>query len=119
MRLFRRPKVENVPAERLGALLTQGAALIDVRTREEWDAGHLASARHIPVDEIERRSVEIDPETLTVFVCFSGRRSDAAAHALVPLGFKVANLVGGIKACERAGLPVLRADGSPGKVVHA
>ena len=44
-------------------MVEEGAQLIDVRAGHEWDAGHIAGATHLPLDELAGRTGEIDPET--------------------------------------------------------
>lgn len=97
---------------------TQAAAgwveLLDVREDDEWDAGHAADARHIPLGELDPAAVDRDRQVVTV--CRSGKRSSAAADRLRASGLLVRNLTGGMQAWEAAGLPVVRGDGSPGTV---
>lgn len=88
------------PIDRGSALLghlTQGARLIDVRTKEEFAQGHLPDAVNIPVDQIAAVLPEeaAQDETLLIY-CRSGNRSATAAAALKQLGFKVVLDLGGI-----------------------
>ena len=72
------------------SLLAQGATVVDVRTFDEFSAGHLPGALHIPYDEIEARIAEIGPKSEAVLVyCKSGRRSAVAARALEKAGFQL------------------------------
>lgn len=83
--------------------------LIDVREREEWDAGRMAGATLIPLGELDLRTGELDPETPTVLVCRSGRRSLVAAEYLKAVGFaRPVSLAGGMLAWAEAGQPVER-----------
>jgi hypothetical protein len=43
--------------------------LVDVRPREEYDAGHIEGARSIPLAELERRLAELPPDTEVVAYC--------------------------------------------------
>lgn len=114
MKLFRRtPSIR--PAD-LQSALDRGAAVIDVRTDQEWAAGHLPQARHIPLDELSRRLDELQKDVLMVVVCRSGNRSALAAAALARRGYEVANLVGGVTACSRDGVRLVGNDGRPGHV---
>jgi adenylyltransferase/sulfurtransferase len=56
--------------------------LIDVRTALEFDAGHLPEARHIPLNELEARLDEIDPNRPVFFICQTGKRSQNALEQL-------------------------------------
>jgi phage shock protein E len=66
-----------------------GAILVDVRTDEEFNQGHIENALHIPVDQIERRYEEIskDKSKDIVLYCKSGKRSGIAKTALEKLGY--------------------------------
>jgi adenylyltransferase/sulfurtransferase len=73
--------------------------IVDVREPFEWQISNLGQygARLIPLDQLERRSAELDPATETVVICRSGARSGLAARQLLALGFaRVWNLHGGI-----------------------
>lgn len=107
-------RTATVEAAGLATEVEQGAQVVDVRTREEWVAGHLPFARHIPLDELGPRAGELDKDTRTIFICRSGQRSQAATDAFSAHGYDVANLDGGMKAAKRAGLPVVTDDGAEG-----
>lgn len=70
---------------------------IDVRTSEEFNAGHLQGAAHIPYEEIPARIGEItqDKDAVIHLYCRSGRRSGIAADNLQAMGFKNAVNEGG------------------------
>jgi rhodanese-related sulfurtransferase len=96
-------------AEAKALIETSNAAILDVRTPEEYRGGHLKNARLIPVDELAGRIGEIADlkDRSTVVYCRGGNRSAAASRFLLQNGFtKVSNLDGGIMAWSAAGLPV-------------
>jgi rhodanese-related sulfurtransferase len=72
--------------------------LLDVRTQEEFDAGHIAGAILLPYDEINLKAATVLPEKEKeiVLYCRSGRRSAIAKKALVELGYKDVEDFGGI-----------------------
>lgn len=72
--------------------------LLDVRTQEEFDAGHIAGAVLLPYDEINVKAATVlpDKEKEIVLYCRSGRRSAIAKKALVELGYKDVEDFGGI-----------------------
>ena len=75
----------------------ENALFLDVQTRGEYDAAHLAGAVNIPVDELRGRMNELD-KSKTVYVnCYSGLRSYIACRMLSANGFKCSNLAGGIR----------------------
>lgn len=71
--------------------------VLDVRDAWETALARLDHAVHIPMEEIELRTEELDPTAETVVYCHHGVRSVAVAEYLARLGFdKVWNLEGGI-----------------------
>ncbi len=73
--------------------------LLDVRRQEEWDAGHIEGAIHIPLHELEQRIGELEhlrDQELIVY-CRSGNRSAQACMFLEMMDFKnPVNLKGGL-----------------------
>ena len=73
------------------------AVFIDVRTPEEYKAGHVPGAVLIPLAELEQRLAEIPREPLVLLICRSGNRSGQACMFLEQMGFtNVSNLTGGM-----------------------
>jgi rhodanese-related sulfurtransferase len=71
--------------------------LLDVRQGWETQLCRLPNAVHIPIEEIEQRAEELNPEDDIVVYCHQGVRSAAVAEYLRSLGFKsVQNLSGGL-----------------------
>jgi rhodanese-related sulfurtransferase len=91
--------------------------VVDVRFPNEWEAGHIDGAVHIPSDYVFDRVEELDRSRPVVTVCRSGSRSAEAAKDLASEGFEVQNLEGGIEAWVAQGQPVVAADGGPGAIV--
>ena len=75
-----------------------GYIIIDARTQEEYDQGHIPGAIMIPEYEIaERAEKELpDKDKLILVYCRSGRRSKIAAEELVKLGYTNVKEFGGI-----------------------
>ncbi len=72
----------------LHKIVAAGARLLDVRTPEEFGAGHLRGAVNIPVAELRARLAEVGPRDRPVVVyCASGVRSSHAAQLLRAAGF--------------------------------
>ena len=85
--------------------------VVDVRSAEEFAAGHLRDAKHIPLADLGNRIGELDKsKTRTVVVvCQTGARADKAARQLQAAGFEdVHALEGGQAAWIAAGLPVTK-----------
>lgn len=70
--------------------------IIDVREPQEWAAGRIPQAKHIPLGEIPQRIQELDPKKETILVCRSGNRSGMAAEFLSQQGYNVINMRGGM-----------------------
>ncbi len=92
--------------------------VVDVRYPNEWDAGHIEGAVHVPSDYVLDRVGELDNTRPVVTVCRSGSRSAHAAEELTGAGFEVRNLGGGMEAWARHGLPVVATDGRPGTIAE-
>lgn len=58
-----------ITPDELAQLLAEGRApvLVDVRSVKDYQKAHLTSAIHIPLDELERRAGELNPDLPTVF----------------------------------------------------
>jgi rhodanese-related sulfurtransferase len=86
-----------------------GTLVLDVRENDEFAAGHLPKARHIPLKELEARLPELAKfkDKPVIVTCRSGARSGSACRALRKAGFtQVHNLKGGVPAWQQANLPV-------------
>lgn len=82
-------------------------AILDVRGAAEWESGHIAEARHIPLGYLADHMHELPRDRALVVHCQSGHRSAIAASLLRARGFQhVYNLRGGIARWRAAGLPV-------------
>jgi rhodanese-related sulfurtransferase len=72
--------------------------LLDVRTAEEFQAGHIPAAVNIPVDELRERLGELPRGGRVVVYCQVGQRGYLATRLLRASGFDAVNLSGGYKA---------------------
>ena len=95
---------KEVSREEAKELLEGGAQLVDVRVAHEWEAGHIAGATHLPLEELAERSNELDADRPVVLYCRGGTRSSMAAEALEGAGFDAVKLREGIVGWEEAGL---------------
>ena len=92
---------------KLAASIEAGKAplVLDVRTQEEYEAGHVPGAVLIPHDQIETRIAELGQPRALVVYCKSGRRSGLAETVLEKHGFTVQQLDGSWQAWQAAKLP--------------
>lgn len=75
-----------------------GAAIIDVRTPDEFADGHYEGARNIPVNVLGNRLDEVGPKDRPVVLyCASGARSAMAAKMLKASGFADVTNAGGLE----------------------
>jgi phage shock protein E len=83
---------------------------VDVRTPEEWAAGHVEGAIHIPHTELAARWRELDAyrDDDIVLYCRTGRRSGIAEQILTQAGFERLHNGGGLTDMQRQGVPVVR-----------
>ena len=90
----------NITAEEAKQIMDsqEGYVILDVRTQEEFNQGHIPGAILIPDTEIEGKAEEIltDKDQLILVYCRSGRRSKLASEALVKLGYTNIREFGGI-----------------------
>ncbi|MDF2946686.1 MAG: Rhodanese-related sulfurtransferase [Bacillales bacterium] len=72
--------------------------LIDVRTIEEYNSGHIPEAKLFPLQTLEAQLGELDKEKEILVICRSGNRSQSASDILINNGFKtVYNVEGGMQ----------------------
>jgi rhodanese-related sulfurtransferase len=107
----------SVSAARARGMLENGAVLVDVRTSQEWNAGHVPVARHMPLDSLDRRAGSLSQGTTVVTICKSGMRSAQAARMLAAAGHTVASVKGGLFAWQRSGGTIVAKNGREGTVL--
>ncbi len=92
--------------------MNQGKTLVlDVRSAEEFAAGHLPNAKNIPLPELAERVKELEKSksNVVITVCASGVRSASATAVLGKAGFtQVFSLEGGVDAWQSQGLPTVK-----------
>ena len=90
----------NITAEEAKQIMDseEGYIILDVRTQEEYDQGHIPGAIVISHEKIAEKAEEVltDKDQLILVYCRSGRRSKIAAEALVELGYTNIKEFGGI-----------------------
>src|SRR3954465_1941908 len=105
-----RSQIEEVDPAEGREHLGNGVVLVDVRESEEWAAGHIPAAKHVPRGYLESRieGAVADRDQRVVIYCASGQRSALAAHPLrEQLGYEnVASMNGGITLWKDRGYDV-------------
>ena len=94
------PVYRNITAEEARQIMDsqEDYVILDVRSQEEYDQGHIPGAVVIPHTEMEAQAEQIlpDKDQLLLVYCRSGRRSKLAAETLVQLGYTNILEFGGI-----------------------
>ena len=102
----------NVNVDEFQALIADpNVQLLDVRTQEEFDEGHIAGALLVDVNDsafVEKAIAVLDVNRHVAVYCRSGRRSARAASLLTENHFKVTNLNGGVMAWQDAGKTLIK-----------
>lgn len=78
----------------------ESTMLLDVRSKEEFNNGHIPGAVHIPVDELRARLNELDVTKKLLVYCQVGYRGYTATRILLQNGYHATNLTGGFKSYE-------------------
>ena len=101
----------SVPSVAAGQVPRE-ARILDVRERDEWDAGHIEGALHIPLSDVPARLDDLVGADQFVVVCRSGGRSAQAVAWLARNGVEALNLAGGMGAWAAAGRPMVSESGT-------
>ena len=100
---------ELSPVEARPGVEAAYSQFIDVRTPEEYAAGHAERARNIPLDTLTQNLDMLEKNEPVYLICQTGRRSMQAAEILRKAGYpQVISIAGGTKAWEAAGLPMAK-----------
>jgi rhodanese-related sulfurtransferase len=92
-----------------------GFVLVDSRSTESWDQGHIPGAVHLPTADLA--TADLDPDQPVVTYCWGPGCNGATRAALVlaERGFAVKEMIGGIEYWIREGFPVRTKEGDVGK----
>jgi rhodanese-related sulfurtransferase len=88
------------------------AWLLDVREDDEWAAGHVSGATHIPLGQLGARTAELPPDAEIYVICRTGMRSARATQALNGAGWQALNVAGGMRDWVAAGRPMVSDSGA-------
>lgn len=94
-------KVKQFYWDEVACLPQDGSVtLLDVRTVEEYDKGHVEGFANIPVDELRAHLTKLDKSRAVYVLCQTGLRSYLACRILSQNGFQCFNLAGGYRFWE-------------------
>jgi len=104
-------EIDEVDPSDVKPLVNNGVAIVDVRETDEFVAGHLPGAKHVPRAYLEQRIEGVAPDRSqrVVLYCASGNRSALAAHTLIKdLGYEnVQSMTGGYTLWKDRGYDVV------------
>jgi rhodanese-related sulfurtransferase len=108
--MFSTPSI-SIPELQARLAANPALALLDVRTREEFEEGHVAEARHQPLDELEPRALfaagRLPADQMIYLICRTERRAARAAEIFAQAGHSnVVVVLGGTQGWIEAGLTV-------------
>ena len=92
-------------------LMNDGAVILDVRQREQFDSGHILNAKNFPLSTFEQAAEKLAKfkQKSVVLCCETGMESGKAAKTLGNLGFtSLVNLRGGLRAWREENLPLVK-----------
>jgi rhodanese-related sulfurtransferase len=103
---------EDIAIDKFAAAQKAGVQLVDVRSPEEYAAGHVPGAVLVPLGELKAsdpRLASINPKEPVYFICAVGGRSSKAADQMAAAGWHTVNVQGGTNAWIAAGNAVDKA----------
>src|SRR3954447_22571720 len=104
-------EIDEVDPSDVKPLINNGVAIVDVRENDEFAAGHLPGAKHVPRGYLEQRIEGVAPDRSqrVILYCASGNRSALAAHTLMKdLGYEsVESMTGGYTLWKDRGYDVV------------
>ncbi|MEL7647874.1 MAG: rhodanese-like domain-containing protein [Sedimentibacter sp.] len=92
-------KYKKIGAEEAKKIMdSEEVIVLDVRTQDEYDQGHIPGSVLLPVDEISAKAVQVlsERDAKILVYCRSGNRSAAAARTLIDMGYTNVYDFGGI-----------------------
>ena len=98
--------ITEIDVAELADRLRAGAALVDVRELDEWQAGRVPGVSLVPLSELDTRVADLPGGRPLHLICRSGGRSMRAAEYLDSLGIDCVNVAGGTLAWIDAGYDV-------------
>ena len=93
--------------------IANGALLIDVREKSEYDDVRIPGSVLIPLGDLPARLAELPRDSDVVLVCHGGGRSSRATAWLLDQGYSCRNITGGMVAYAAAGHPLESETGEP------
>ena len=99
---FLMPRLSQVSVEEAGRQLAEGAVLVDVRTRGEFQSQSIPGSTNVPLHELDQavKTGQLNPEQPILVFCQSGMRSGRAEKTLKSMGFAHVRNIGSFHRAE-------------------
>jgi rhodanese-related sulfurtransferase len=111
------PSVPEVAVSQIPSAGDQPPYILDVREDDEWEAGHIEGAQHIPMMKVPARLAEIPTGEQVLVICRSGSRSARVVGFLQAQGVDAANVAGGMQVWSTLGRAMTGPPGQPPRVL--
>lgn len=92
--------IENIAAYSIDEFISKNndrIIILDVRSEREYLEGHIRNAINIPFDRVLKEEININNDKIVLVYCSRGGRSMKVAKLLSYKGFRVVNVIGGLK----------------------
>lgn len=92
--------IENIAAYSIDEFMSKNndrIIILDVRSEREYLEGHIRNAINIPFDRVLKEEININNDKIVLVYCSRGGRSMKVAKLLSYKGFRVVNVIGGLK----------------------
>lgn len=107
VRWVRGAQPEQLTCQQASGAMGRGElTIVDVREDHERAQSRIIGSLHIPLGDMASHLNELSQEVPVAFICRGGNRSEVAAKWALERGVLAANVVGGLLAWQRAGLPL-------------
>ncbi len=108
-------KFKSVDAATAKVIFDSGAHMIDVRSKDEWAAGHVEGSDRVAAGTMNSKTV--GRADAVIMVCRNGSKSKGAAKKLAKEGYRVYHLRGGLQAWRDLGLGLVSSNGGRATIV--
>jgi rhodanese-related sulfurtransferase len=108
-------RFKSVDAATAKVIFDSGAHMIDVRSRDEWAAGHVEGSDRVASSDVNSKTVGRADAVITV--CRDGSKSKRAAKKLAKEGYRVYHLSGGLEAWNDIGLGLVSSNGGRASII--
>lgn len=92
--------IENIAAYSIDEFISKNndrIIILDVRSEREYLKGHIRNAINIPFDRVLKEEINVNNDMIVLVYCSRGGRSMRVAKLLSYKGFRVVNVIGGLK----------------------